>query len=254
MKRLLIFLFVMVSMVNAGALTDQELFVQANEFYKAGKCKEAQELYEKISDKSSRVYYNLGNCAYKQGKYGYALLNWRRAEADWGLFNRAELVRNIALVKKMVGGIESNAQQPEQQNPVQRLMLGLHGLKNATVSFIRSTPLLFLQILFLIVWFIIFAVSRFLYRKKQGMVILGLFFLLVSIGSALAVKYGLSMRQYGVILHKSSLMSGPGEGYHALGEIAEAQEVVIQKQSADYCKVKVHGQIGWLKCKNVGTV
>jgi len=100
-------------------------------------------------------------------------------------------------------------------------------------------------------WFIIFALLRFLYRKKQRIIIVTLFTFLVMSGSMLAMKYGLNARRYGVILNKTSLLSGPGNAYQVLGELSEAQEVIIKKQSGDYCKVTIHNQIGWIACKDL---
>lgn len=250
MKRFVSTLIIIVSCMYVCHAADSDLFTQANTLYKQGRFQAAQETYEKITEKSSRVFYNLGNCYYKQDKYGYALLYWRKAEHDWGLFNRAELLRNIALVKKVAaGGVD-----PKEINPLQKLIIEAKNAKAALVSLVRSTPLLFLQILFLIIWILIFSTLRFLHRKKLRIVMVGLFMLFVVSASALAVKYGLSFRQYGVMVQKGSLLSGPGEGYQTLGSIAEAQEVVIQKTSGEYCKIKVHGQIGWMHHKFVKEV
>lgn len=255
MKRLILLLFLALNIHNScSASASQELFVQAAELYKENKFAQAQELYEKISDKSSRVYYNLGNCFYKQKKYGHALLNWRKAENNWGFFNRSELLRNIALVKEVSSQNLGTKQEKQEQSPITNFVLGMKNLTASTVSFIRSIPLLFLQIIFLILWFVMFVLMRFLYRKKQRVIIVSLFVFLVVSGSGLALKYGINARHYGVVLNKSSLMSGPGQGYQILGELSEAQEVMIQKKSGDYCKIKIYNQIGWVACKNIGLI
>ncbi len=56
---------------SASATTFQETFYQANDLYKEGKFSKAYELYEKIPNKSAKVHYNLGNCAFKLNKIGY---------------------------------------------------------------------------------------------------------------------------------------------------------------------------------------
>jgi len=263
MKRLKLLLILVLNIlalniINECCATSQEdLFVQANEFYKQNKFAQAQELYEKIPDKSSRVYYNLGNCFYKQNKYGHALLNWRKAEHDWGLFNRSELLRNIALVRKVSGAHQEGSKDKgvlAEQNPVQKLVLGVKDLTASMVSLIRSTPLLFLQIIFLVMWFAMFALLRFLYRNKYRITIIGLFVVLVISGSVLAMKYGLNSRHYGVVLNQASLLSGPGPAYQILGSLEQAEEVSVQKQSGDYCKIHVNSQIGWVACKDIGIV
>ena len=265
MKRLTILLILVLNIVSfCSATSQEELFMQANELYKQNNFAQAQEVYEKIADKSSRVYYNLGNCFYKQNKFGHALLNWRKAEHDWGFFNRSELLRNIALVKKVPtrqsfsdggsAGTLDKKQENQESNPVQKLVLSVKNLTASTISFIRSTPLLFLQILFLTIWFAMFALLHFLYRNKYRILIIGLFVLLVLSGSILAMKYGLNSRNYGVVFEKTSLLSGPGQAYQILGSLEQAEEIIVQKQSGDYCKINVNSQIGWVACKNIGIV
>lgn len=78
----------------------QSLFLQANEQYKKGNVEQARTLYQKIVNKSPQVYYNIGNCEYRLNHPGYAMLYWRRAERDWGIWDRDDLVKNIELLKK----------------------------------------------------------------------------------------------------------------------------------------------------------
>src|SRR3989304_7631540 len=86
-----------INTVAAATPPTQELFIKANEFYKQGNFAGAYELYQQIPNKSAQVQYNLGNCAYKRGKLGYALWHWRKAEKRWGVFGREELLNNIRL-------------------------------------------------------------------------------------------------------------------------------------------------------------
>jgi len=246
--------------------SQEDLFAQANELYKKNNYTQAQDLYEKIADKNSRVYYNLGNCFYKQQKYGQALLNWRKAEHDWGIFNRSELLQNIALVKKTGAHPAVSGQtgaRPEgskdrsaqtESNPVQKLVVSIKNLTASILSFIRSVPLLFLQIIFLGIWFVLFGLLRFLYHNKQRILITILFLLLITTGSVLALKYGLNSRSYAIVLTNTSLLSGPGDAYQVLGSITETEEVIIQKKSGDYCKINIDGKIGWVACKNIGII
>ena len=137
--------------------THQDLFLKANLLYKSGKFEKSKDLYEKIPNKGSRVYYNLGNCFYRLDKYGYALLNWRRAEKQWGIYNKSELLENIYLLKSKLFG------QKEQTTKIKFFL----NIKNQIVSFIKSAPLLLIQIIFFVLWLFLFLYLRYLYKKRQ---------------------------------------------------------------------------------------
>jgi tetratricopeptide (TPR) repeat protein len=87
----------------AATVESEALFQEANKQYRAGKFEEAAVLYDKIEDKGSVVYYNLGNCYYQQGQAGKALLNWRRAEQFGHVWERRELLDNIMFLHKQLG-------------------------------------------------------------------------------------------------------------------------------------------------------
>ena len=81
--------------------------------------------YKRIPHKSAVVNYNLGNCAYKLGQKGYALLYWRRAEHAWKFTGREELLENIFLLKGELQKIEkksmmTNARKNETRETIER--------------------------------------------------------------------------------------------------------------------------------------
>jgi len=225
----------------------QDYFVQANILYKEGKFEAAMELYEKIPNKSAYVYYNLGNCAYKLKRYGWALLHWRRAERYWGFFNRDELLDNIMLLQeevKKAAGI-----QKEKRSPI---MLAITKIKNLIISWIRSTPHIIIQLLFLLLWLFLFIYIRFLYKKRKKWTIIALFALIAFFGILLVVRYSIDARKYGVVVSQQArLLSGPGETFQTLMQIETAQEAVIKKEKSDYYKVKVNKHIGWISKKDI---
>jgi tetratricopeptide (TPR) repeat protein len=216
----------------------QEMFLRANKFYKAGDFAKAYELYQKIPNPSPEVNYNLGNCAYKLEKYGYSLLYWRRAEKDWGLFNRSELQNNISLLKKKLDkSIEKNF---------------VVKIKNHAISLIRSTPLIILQILFLICWLFLFLYLRYLYKRKQKILIILLFLITALLGTFLVIKYTFEKRSYGIIVSQNAtLLSGPGKNFQELATLPQASEVSIQKSSDGFYKIKFNKLFGWTSKNNI---
>jgi hypothetical protein len=60
-----------------------EAMLTANDLYEAGQFAQAAQAYQQVVDQgyaSSALFYNLGNAHYKQGDYGRAIANYRRAQ------------------------------------------------------------------------------------------------------------------------------------------------------------------------------
>ncbi len=219
----------------------QEMFLQANELYKSGKFEQAYDLYQKIPNKSVSIHYNLGNCAYKLGRLGYSLVHWKRAEKDWGFFNREELYDNIQLVTKKLDKSKQDVSGPSA---------AIKAFKRKVVSFIRVTPILFLQFLFLLFWIFLFLYIKYLYKNRQKTIIWLMFFVVAFFGSLLVIKHSMSLRRYGIVVsEKAQLLSGPGQTYHVLSFLYEGNEGLIKKQSDGFYKIKIHEQIGWVDRK-----
>jgi tetratricopeptide (TPR) repeat protein len=80
-----------------------QIFDQANQLYKENKYSEAISAYEKILTQgfeNGNIYYNLGNCYFKKGELGRAILNYARAKAympaDVDLKSNYEYVRSLS--------------------------------------------------------------------------------------------------------------------------------------------------------------
>lgn len=239
---LLVF-FVITTQALLGTPTNyQEMFFKANELYKEGKYQQAQELYRSIPNPGPHVHYNLGNCAFKLGHPGYALVHWRRAEKNWGLFNRTELLNNIAQVKKL-----HKNQEPEQETPVIRMKNNINGIKEAIISLGRAMPLFMLQLIFLLLWALSFWYLRYLYRKRLKAIIILLFAANLFWGVLLAIRYNFEYREHGIVVTKQTdLMSGPGKSYQVLNTLPETTQVLIKGSSDGFYKVKTKGIIGWI--------
>ncbi|MFH1643715.1 MAG: hypothetical protein ABIA74_00885 [bacterium] len=244
--KLKIFLITFLMSVNlVYGFDNNEQFSTANQLYTSGKFKEAMQAYQQIPEKNFQINYNLGNCFYKLGKYGQALLYWRRAESDWGILGRGELLENINLLQEKL----SKDKKKGFNNFVSRF---LAKVKNYFLSWIRSAPILFFQIMFLILWFILFVFLRILYKKKSKVVIITLFWFVFLFGISLVLRHSYDLSRYGiVILPKTILWSGPSNNFQQLGFLFEGSEVLINKKTDNFFKIKFNGQIGWVNENDV---
>lgn len=217
-----------------------ELFLYGNELYKKGDYTEALKQYEQISQKTPHLLYNMGNCAYKLKKFGYALLYWRKAEHDWGISGRDELLKNIELVKKELTSDSSN----KKTSGIKKVS---ESFSNEALSLIKGIPLLWLQLAVLLMWLFLFLYLHYLHRKGRAFIITCLFFFLALTASMLTLKYGITFRQYGVVVVKQgTLRAGPGDTYKTLGEVSQGDEVRIFKKTDDFYKVTARGTIAWI--------
>lgn len=226
-----------------GASTNyQEMFFKANELYKEGKFQQAQALYQAIPNPGPHVHYNLGNCAFKLGHPGYALVHWRRAEKNWGLFNRSELLNNIAMVKKTIKNSDTS-----QDSPLERMKNNVDGFKGAVISLVRAMPLFMLQLIFLLLWALAFLYLRYLYKKRHKTIIILLFGANLFWGILLAIRYNFECHEHGIVVaQQTDLMSGPGKSYQVLSTLPETTQVLIKGTSDGFYKVKTKGIIGWI--------
>ena len=235
----ILFIFFFFS-IGCFSNNSETIFSEANNFYKEGKFEQAFDLYKRIKNKTTNVYYNLGNSAYKLSKFGYALLYWRKAEKNWSIFSRQELLENIYLLKNKIKCVD----ETKRSNFIKRVVF----FRNYVTSLIRTAPLIFFQLFFLFAWLFLLAYSKYLYKKKHKMTMVFLFVLLAFSGILLVFRYSFDFRKYGVVVEKKvELLSGPGKSFQLLGFIPEGREVIIQKTSDDFCKVKFSNQIGWIK-------
>jgi tetratricopeptide (TPR) repeat protein len=66
-----------------GVVTAEEVFQQANDLYKQREYNRAAEKYSQLLEKgyeSASLYYNLGNCHFKQGRLGMAIADYLRGQ------------------------------------------------------------------------------------------------------------------------------------------------------------------------------
>ncbi len=223
--------------IDGRAGDSEALFLEANRLYKEKKFQDAMNRYLKIPQPSAVVNFNLGNCAYNLGRLGYALLYFRRAQREWGFFNRGELLSNIALIKDKLRPADEKVR-----------FAFLKAAKGSITSLLRAIPLGVLQLIFLLLWIFLFIYLKVLYKEKQKIIIVPLFFLVALFGVFLVIKYSLDSRRYAVVIRtEGKLLSGPDEKFQLLVMLPEGSEVVVTKASDGYVKIKRGSQIGWIR-------
>ena len=223
---------------------DAERFVEAGEQYKQGHYQEAYRMYQEISKPTPRVYFNLGNCAFKLNQNGRALWHWKQAEERWGLFDREDLDNNITLIReKLTVSMEKKAKKP------------LPILFNKMQSCVHGFPLLALQFIFLILWTLLFVYAKKLLKRKRRSLVALLGVCVFISGGLLLYRHIHATRLRGIVIEsKAILYSGPSTTYQQIGFLPEGLTVNIERQRQDFYKIRTKGQFGWVAHKDLGIV
>ena len=111
-------------------------------------------------------------------------------------------------------------------------------------------PLLPLQLLFLLCWYLLWMIPFFGSRVRPLLlygVLLIVFCALVLIGNLLYTNYHLYVCRRGQVVRESvHLFAGPHDQYHVVGTVSLADELRIDAKKAGWYKVARGDQYGWI--------
>jgi hypothetical protein len=245
----LFMLFTMLFVTHCCAqetITPYQLFLSANESYKKGNVQQAYTLYQKITPSTPAVHFNLGNCSYRMGNLGMALVHWRRAEWNWGLRDRESLQNNIALVQEK---LSEKSPEDNNQSLFAVLQNALQALHQYTISYAKSMPTPYILILVVVFWFMLITSIRYRRSKKFAYIAgyTSLMFLCILSFLAATKLYAASNQQLIVIKTPARLTSGPQtSGFATLGQLKMGKEADILGESGDFYKIRINSTTGWI--------
>jgi len=232
MKRIIIF-FILISVVTTYA-HNKETFLRANNLYHAGEYEQALASYESMSAKGSAVWLNIGNCWYYLNKYAQALVAYKRALRD---ANSIQCATSLAYQKKVLQQIDRYVEPSMSQKMYAYILC-----KTAGIS------LFIMQLLFLLAWFILWWLIMHIKRRLHYFILILLCAVLVLISGVVVYgKYKMHMQRIAIVAQEEvSVLSGPDIRYHIRGSFAYGQEVEIEEQKNEWCKVRYYTRVGWV--------
>ncbi|MDR3646585.1 MAG: SH3 domain-containing protein [Candidatus Babeliales bacterium] len=124
-------------------------------------------------------------------------------------------------------------------------------MKNILIFLLTYLPLLYLQIIFLVLWWIIVFSSFRLLKFKPSKII---FLVIIEIILGMLIGFGYNFYSKKIALIKTEnaiLYAGPSEDYHKLKDIEQKKEVEIQQEIGDWFKIYYEDSSGWLKSDNL---
>lgn len=243
MKRIYMILVLLLSSVMTYATDVKILEEEAAKMYQEGEFQKAIDLYnELLSDnmESATIYYNLGNCYYKQGEVAKAILNYERA-----LLLRpgdSDAKYNLTMAQKST--VDNIKVLPE---------LFLVRWYNAIVTAFSADQWAYLSV-FLFIGFLVMAALFFHATSislKKSWFSLGVIMLLVAVLSvfiALKQYHRVTDRDNGIIMTPSVIVRGaPDNSGTELFVIHEGLKVQVIGTLGEWYNVRLaDGNEGWI--------
>lgn len=224
---------------------------KANQHYAAEEYENAIQLYEDVLNsgmEAPELYYNLGNCYYRQGLLPAAILNYERALL---LAPHDKDIRyNLELAYSQI---------PDKIEPLGEIFLAqwFASIRNTTKSDTWAWISIASFSLFLILLLVYFF-SKLSVLRKLGFFV-GLLFLLISTTTFFFAKYQkerLVNRNTAIVFSPSvTVRSAPDAGSTELFVLHEGVKVKLLQQNNNWYEIQIEdGNVGWIHAEHVEVI
>ena len=235
MNKTIILIFSILYSLNIVAENQQ--FIEANNLYANKQYKEAIVLYDSIlttGQASAELYYNIGNCYYKNQDWANAIWNY---EKSLQLNNNTLTIENLELSRlKITDKIESIPQLFYK-----KWWLSISSIFNTYTWAIISIILIWLYLIF---WLLNNYFSKNTTILKKG------FFYLVALSFSLTLSsYQNTLdKNEGIIFHSAiNVLSAPDSSSTILFSLHSGTKVMILDQIGNWIHIKItDGNKGWI--------
>jgi tetratricopeptide (TPR) repeat protein len=234
--------------------TASETMLTANQLYEAGQFAQAGQAYQQLADQGiadSALFYNLGNAYFKQGDYGRAVLNYRRAQR---LAPRdADIQVNLALARSQTVDQFEVTDNGGLLTQVGDAVGGMFTLNELAMAALGAWSLLVLLL-------ILFSTARKGSGWRKGLqyaLVATTLVLAVSILALGSFLYVNDSRTEGVIVAaEADVTSGPGSQYVTEFTLHSGAEVRLVEKRTNWVRLAVPGGEleGWLPASAVEAV
>ncbi len=231
-----------------------DTMVTAKELYESGQFIQAAQAYQQLADQGfadSVLFFNLGNAFFKQGDYGRAILNYRRAEQ---LAPRDEdIAANLELARaRAIDQFEEIVTEPETTATSGNF---ISRLAQVTQPWLTLNELAMIT---LGVWFLFVALaivfsstgrgSRWREALQYGLIGTSLV-LIIGVAALGSRLYAKNVNAEGVIVAgEIDVTSGPGSQYSQEFSLHSGTEVKLIEQRENWTRLAIPGSElqGWI--------
>jgi tetratricopeptide (TPR) repeat protein len=225
-----------------GAADLNGIFRQACELYEKGDFGSALGQFQAVKAggmENAALYYNIGNCYYREGQLGRAVASYRRALM---LAPRDQDVKtNLALIRVAVGSGDST------------LTAGRPAVTALPLRFFSPRQF---QWIFYLAYYLAaacFLGVLFLRGRFRRVGVYGVIAAIVVAGCALGLaQYGISrfraVTDGVVVADRTPLTSGPGDAFQEIATLPDGLELRLRAKSGIWVEVQLPtGEVGWLR-------
>lgn len=231
-------LFLHNAMLLAGQdLSNSELFIKGNDYYRDGEYSRAIEHYDRLianGVENGALFYNLANAHFKLGSIGYSILYYEKAKRY--LPRDPELTENIAFARAFL------QDRIEDKKPPFIIFILSSLLGNFTLREVAASASVLLSVTLICAILLLYKRSLFLKNLTISL-------LLVSViaGSLLAAKCRYSFQKRGVIVKElAEIKSAPAEDATTEFIIHEGTDFHIIEAIKEWAKIRLRdGKTGW---------
>ncbi len=244
MKRLFIIAILFtITALSAIALSDNALFIRANDLYAEKEFDKALDNYNELIErgvKNANLYYNIGNCHFRKNRLGPAILNFKRALRIDSSHKQANNNLKFAL------SLTKDKQEDASDGFIGSIWARLFSFFN-----INRASMLSLILFLSIIGMIIFILLKFRNREKSVPVfILTILIFIFTLSFIITVSRINSYNSHkpAVLMSDSAIgHSGPGEDFSRVFTIHEGMNLTLEEFQNDWALVKLpNGLGGWI--------
>jgi tetratricopeptide (TPR) repeat protein len=224
------------------ALDQQQVFYMANTFYAERNYPKALESYQSVLNsglENGALYYNMGNCYFKMGKLGYAILYYDKARRL--MPQDSDLVSNLSYAKQQLG--DPNI-EPPSLNIVSKMIKRPYAGLNLNAFSILSLAVYVL----VIAMSCLLVVRPFLWKKLGALYIIVTIFFAATISAFALRYYDEEILKRGVVVQKTvEAKYEPIDKSTTYYNLQEGGDVFILATRDDWRQVRrPDGKVAWV--------
>lgn len=237
-------------MIPFSLLAQEVSFEQAIKAQESGKYQESINIYNQLIDNntiSESVFLNGALAASKNEDYVAAIIFVEKGLRQYP--NSTKLLQN----QKVINRILDSDILPIEEFFLVKLWKTIYTLLSSGVwSILMIICIIAMLILISIRWFEWYSMRKGVVSKL--LITCGIV-AIISLASASAMNTYEQSQDVGIVLHASTLKSGPEDRSESKLEIQAGEKVMILDQIGEWCKISLSNkQIGWLNKKNLETI
>ena len=244
-RKLIIIAAFLLSSTSAFAVSDDayQAFIEANSAYSISNYNKAVQLYKKaigLKFCSGAVYYNLGNAYYREGKLGYAIASYLKAQRL--MPRNVDIASNLKTARSQT----ENKILPKEINPALKQFLFLY-FKLSLDELLWISAVLFACIFAALSIFAFIPAAVF----KKILCFISILFLITALTSAAKIYKFNADKIAVVIVEKAIVRAGPENSYASRLELYDGAELKVLCSENDWVKIQIEKEKGWISGKDV---